>query len=186
MLEAMARVSSGKLGKVGAVIAGMAPQDRRAEQIALDQGLSHLAIVAAKVPQLAAAEDRIAAKLRELFVQVVPRDHYSLIHGELGADHVMLDKTMEPVLIDIEGMMFFDVEWEHEFTRMRLGERYGDLHFSVELDARRLSLYEIVRSLSLVEGPLRILQTDFPNRALMESIHTWHTTKVLRLAGATT
>lgn len=185
MLNGMARHTRPQLGKVAAVAAGAAPQDRRAEQIVLDQALAHLDTVAGKVPELAEARGRITEAVHGLFARVQPRDWYSLIHGELGADHVMLDGDGRPVIIDIEGVMFFDAEWEHEFTRMRFGASYEILGIDVELDRARLALYELARSLSLVEGPLRILETDFPNRDFMRGIVTWHTGKVLRLSGAT-
>jgi hypothetical protein len=46
---------------------------------------------------------------------VLPRAEYGLIHGELGPDHVLIDDHGHPVIIDIEGVMFFDVEWEHVY-----------------------------------------------------------------------
>ncbi len=186
MLNGMAMYRGPRLGKVAAAMSGQAPQDRRAEQIVLDQGLTHLASVAAKVPELGLARERIDAALRELHARVRPRDWYSLIHGELGADHVMLDDEGRPVIIDVEGVMLFDAEWEHAFTRMRFGKSYEMLGIDVELDPSRMALYELARSLSLVEGPLRILETDFPDRDFMRGIVNWHTGKVLRLSGADT
>jgi len=180
-LEGMAAHKKAALGKVGAVAAGLVPQDRTAPQVVLDQALRHLSLVIDEVPELKAAEDRITARLGELFARIVPRRDYSLIHGELGGDHVMIDSTGQPVIIDIEGLMFFDVEWEHEFTSMRLGPAYADLGFSLPLDPHRTALYALARSLSLVEGPLRISKGDFPNRDFMLGIARSHTAKVLRL-----
>jgi hypothetical protein len=183
MLNRMARHHSPSLGKVAGVVAGIAPQDRRAEQIVLEQALAHLAVVALKVPALGQTRERIEATVRELHSRISPRDWYSLIHGELGADHVMLDGAGQPVIIDIEGVMFFDAEWEHDFTRMRFGRSYEKLGVEAELDPARLAFYELARSLSLVEGPLRILETDFPHREFMQGIVNSHTGKVLRLSG---
>jgi hypothetical protein len=39
-------------------------------------------------------------------------------------DHVLIDAQGAPVLIDIEGLMFFDAEWEHAFLRLRFGRHY--------------------------------------------------------------
>jgi hypothetical protein len=64
---------------------------------------------------------------------------------------------------------------------MRFRKAYAGLCIGLDLDPARLDFYELARSLSLVEGPLRILETDFPNRAFMQGIVTWHTGKVLRL-----
>jgi Phosphotransferase enzyme family len=182
MLNCMARHTNPHLGKVAAVAAGTAPQRRCAEQIILDQALAHLSIVAGKVGALGQARERIGARVHDLFDCVRPRDAYGLIHGELGADHVMLDDDGRPVIIDIEGVMYFDAEWEHEFTKMRFGEACDQLGIDVDLDPARLDFYELARSLSLVEGPLRILETDFPDKDFMRGIVTWHTDKVLRLS----
>ena len=76
--------------------------------------------------------------------------------------------------------MYFDVEWEHAFTRMRFGRAYEPLH-APGLDPARLRFYEFAQSLSLIEGPLRIADGDFPDRDFMRGIANWHTDKVLRL-----
>ncbi|MGC5019168.1 hypothetical protein [Micromonospora sp. DT47] len=86
----------------------------------LDRALRHLAESVRRVDRIAALEHRLADLLRELFEAVAPRAGYALIHGELGTDHVLVDDHDEPVLIDIEGVMFLDVEWEHAFLELRL------------------------------------------------------------------
>lgn len=103
---------------------------------------------------------------------------YGLIHGELGPDHVLVDGDGGPVLIDIEGLMFFDVEWEHVFLRLRFGAHYHLLAVD-GLDERRMRFYQLAHHLSLVAGPLRLLDGDFPDRAFMQGIATHHTERVL-------
>jgi hypothetical protein len=100
---------------------------------------------------------------------VRPRSQYGLIHGELGPDHVLVDRRGQPVLIEIEGLMFFDVEWEHAFLRLRFGEHYRWLDHS-DLDEGRLTFYTLAMRLSLVAGPLRLLDGDFPDRDFMRGI----------------
>jgi hypothetical protein len=78
--------------------------------------------------------------------------------------------------------MFFDVEWEHAFVRMQFGSAYERMHVS-GLDAARLRFYAFAQSLSLIEGPLRIADGDFPGRDVMLGIAAWHTDEVLRLMG---
>ena len=73
------------------------------------------------------------------------------------------------VLIDIEGLMYFDVEWEHVFLRLRFHERYATLS-RVGLDPQRLDLFELAMRLSLVAGPLRLLDGDFPDQDFMRGI----------------
>jgi hypothetical protein len=49
-----------------------------------------------------------SSSIAELASAVPPRAQYGLIHGELGPDHVLIDRRRHPVIIDIEGVMFFD------------------------------------------------------------------------------
>ena len=65
--------------------------------------------------------------------------------------------------------MFFDVEWEHVFLKIRFGEQYRLLQ-RASLDERRMALYTLAMCLSLVAGPLRLLDGDFPDRDGMISI----------------
>jgi hypothetical protein len=79
---------------------------------------------------------------------------------------VLVTPSGEPVVIDIEGSAYFDVEWEHAWLQMRFGDAYAALR-PVDLDPHRLELYRYAQVLSLIEGPLRIADTDFPNRQWM-------------------
>jgi hypothetical protein len=54
--------------------------------------------------------DQVEQLVRSLSAAVEPRAEYGLIHGELGPDHVLVARAGRPVLIDLEGLMFFDVE----------------------------------------------------------------------------
>jgi hypothetical protein len=139
------------------------------EQLVLRRALGHLGGAAARVDRLAAAEHRLANLLQERRAAVAPRTEYGLIHGELGPDHVLVDDHDQPVFIDIEGAMFFDVEWEHAFLELRFHDDYRHFHTD-DLDGDRLRLYRLAMHLSLVEGPLRLLDGDFPHRAMMLNI----------------
>lgn len=107
--------------------------------------------------------------MSERHAAVSPRTEYGLIHGELGPDHVLVVDHGEPVLIDIEGVMFFDVEWEHAFLELRFGDDYRHLK-ATDLDDDRMRLYRLAMYLSLVAGPLRLLDGDFPHRESMHAI----------------
>jgi hypothetical protein len=139
------------------------------EDLVLRRALGHLTGAAARVDGIASAEERLASLLRERHAAVAPRTEYGLIHGELGPDHVVLDHRDEPVLIDLEGAMFFDIEWEHVFLELRFRDDYHHFHTD-GLDDDRLRLYRLAMYLSLVDGPLRLLDGDFPDRAFMLSI----------------
>jgi hypothetical protein len=115
---------------------------------------------------------------------VAPRQEYTLIHGELGPDHVLVDSG-HAVMIDIEGLMFLDVEWEHVFLELRFGPHYAVLaegHIK-ELDQQRLALYRLAIRLSLVDGPLRLLEGDFPHREGMLAIAESNAQAALALLG---
>jgi hypothetical protein len=82
------------------------------------------------------------------------------------------------VLIDFEGLIAFDVEWDHAWTRMRFEEDYPRLG-PVPLDDTRFELYRYAQVLSLIEGPLRIADTDFPDRQWMLDLAEWNIAKAL-------
>ncbi|MGW1757875.1 hypothetical protein [Streptomyces mirabilis] len=100
---------------------------------------------------------------------VRPRGRVGLVHGELGPDHVLVDEHGHPALIDIEGLLYFDAEWEHVFLRQRFQDDYAALR-AEGLDEDRLRLYRLAMHLSLVAGPLRLLDGDFPDPEFMRAI----------------
>ncbi|WP_433249337.1 phosphotransferase family protein [Streptosporangium sp. CA-135522] len=167
-----------KYGKLAAITRGKAPQTRRTEDIIVDRALGHLDAAATRDARLADAHDRIAGHVRHLRGVVTARETYGLVHGELGPDHVLVTPAGEPVMIDFEGLAYFDVEWEHAWLQMRFGDAYPVLR-PVDLDPHRLELYRYAQVLSLIEGPLRIADTDFPNRQWMLDLAEWNITKAL-------
>ncbi|MEU7591123.1 aminoglycoside phosphotransferase [Micromonospora sp. NPDC049230] len=165
-------------GKLATITHGATSQTRSAEDVVADRALGHLDAVATRDARLADAHDRIAAHVRHLRGAVTARRAYGLVHGELGPDHVFVTPDNEPALIDIEGLTYFDVEWEHAWLQMRFGDAYPALR-PVELDPHRLELYRYAQVLSLIEGPLRIAATDFPNRRWMLDLAEWNIAKAL-------
>lgn len=135
----------------------------------LGRALDDLAEAAARDARVATVNDRLEEVIGGLAGQVRPRTEYGVVHGELGPDHVLVDRHGRPVIIDIEGIMFFDVEWEHAFLRIRFDEQYRWL-YRAGLDESRLTFYELAMRLSLVAGPLRLLDGDFPERDVMMGI----------------
>jgi len=117
--------------------------------------------------------------LHSLADPIEPRAAAALVHGELGPDHVLLDHRGEPVMIDIEGAMYFDVEVEHVWMRMRFGEHYAKLRRS-GLDEDRLRFYQLCMHLDLVAGPLRIADTSHPERDWFRSLAEHHLQRALK------
>ncbi|MGO4419943.1 phosphotransferase, partial [Streptomyces sp. MCAF7] len=149
----------------------------------LDRALRDLAEAASRDPRIVAARDRLEERLLSLAAAVRPRAAYAVVHGELGPDHVLVDADGDPVAIDIEGLMYFDIEWEHVFLQIRLHDAY--LPLAVDgLDEDRLKLYMLAQRLSLTAGPLRLLDGDFPDRAFMAGIAEYNLKKTLELVRA--
>ncbi|MGW0709923.1 phosphotransferase family protein [Streptomyces sp. NPDC002643] len=179
-LEAMRRHRAPAYGKVAVVDGGGVSRGTSCEGVALERALRDLAEAAARDPRIAGARDRLAERLTALAAAVRPRAEYALVHGELGPDHVLVDADGNPVVIDIEGTMYFDVEWEHVFLRIRLHEAYRPLKAD-GLDEDRLALYTLAQRLSLTAGPLRLLDGDFPDRAFMADIAEHNLRQALEL-----
>lgn len=171
-LAAVHRHTSPRYGRPSA----LQPLDAPAvPDVVLHRALGHLEACCARVPRIAAERDRLETLLRQRHAVLAPRTTYSLIHGELGPDHVLVADG-RPVLIDIEGVMFFDVEWEHVFLELRFGSHHRPV---AGLDQARMSFYRLAQHLSLVEGPLRLLDGGFPHREAMRAIAEHNIGRVL-------
>ncbi|MDX2934507.1 phosphotransferase family protein [Streptomyces ipomoeae] len=168
-LESMREHRASMYGKVAVVDGGGTSRGTSCEGVVLDRALRDLAEAASRDPRIAGARDRLRERLLDLAAAVRPRAEYAVVHGELGPDHVLVDADGNPVVIDIEGLMYFDVEWEHVFLRIRLHDAYRPLEVD-GLDEDRLALYTLAQRLSLTAGPLRLLDGDFPDRAFMAGI----------------
>ncbi|MFJ9843502.1 phosphotransferase family protein [Kitasatospora sp. NPDC101155] len=169
VLGAMQRHQGPRFGKVALIDKGGTSEGSSCEQVVLDRALQDLSEAASRDTRITRSRDHLENVLRALAAAVRPRSQHGLIHGELGPDHVLVDRDGQPVLIDIEGLMFFDVEWEHAFLRLRFDEHYQWLDRS-DLDEHRLTFYTLAMRLSLVAGPLRLLDGDFPGRDFMLGI----------------
>jgi hypothetical protein len=174
-LEVMHRHTAPGFGKVALIEGGGSARGQSCEQVVFDRALGDLAEAAARDHRIGGVRGRLEDVLHSLAAAVRPRSRYGLVHGELGPDHVRVDRHGQPVLIDIEGLMFFDIEWEHVFLRLRFGEHYRWLSRG-GLDEQRLAFYLLATRLSLVAGPLRLLDGDFPDRETMFAIaeHNLH------------
>ncbi|MGW4562911.1 phosphotransferase family protein [Streptomyces sp. NPDC004561] len=182
-LRAMRGHRAPTYGKVAVVERGDTSRGTSCEGVVLDRALRDLAEAASRDPRIAGARDRLEERLLDLAAAVRPRAEYAVVHGELGPDHVLVDAGGNPVLIDIEGTMYFDVEWEHVFLRIRLHDAYRP-PAEDGLDEDRLALYTLAQRLSLTAGPLRLLDGDFPDRTFMAGIAEHNLRKTLELVHA--
>lgn len=187
LTDALARMRSYRaraFGKVALIDAGGTSAAASCEKAALDFGLRCLAEAASRDQRIADARHRLDQRLFDLVEAVRPRSELSLVHGELGMDHVLVARNGDPVVIDVEDLMYFDVEWEHVFFRLRHDARLFRRLSVAGLDEDRLALYTLVQHLSLTAGPLRLLDGDFPDRAFMRSVAEHHLRQALALVSA--
>jgi hypothetical protein len=174
-LAAMRGYRGPRPGKVSFVDAGGTPRWPTCEEAVLGLGLRCVA-EAGRDRRIADHGERLRDRLRDLAAAVRPRAEYSVVHGELGFDHVLVDADGNPVIIDIEDLMYFDAEWEHVYMRVRLGRDWARTVGVDDLDEDRLALYMLAQRLFLVAGPMRLLDGDFPDRAFMRGVieHNLH------------
>jgi hypothetical protein len=156
--------------------AGFAGQT--AAEFVLERGRRALAEAAARVPEIGARREALAEALISRFAATTPRREHGVIHEELGPDHVLVDDAGQPVLIDIEGTTIFDIEWEHAFLELRFGQLYPLLR-TVPLDEARMRLCRLTHYLSLVAGPLLLIDGDFPRPDGMREIAADNIPRVL-------
>jgi hypothetical protein len=182
-LERMRSHRAPAYGKVAVIDNGGTSRGTSCEGVVLDRALRDLAEAASRDPRVMGARGRLEERLLGLAAAVRPRTEFAVVHGELGPDHVLVDAAGNPVAIDIEGLMYFDVEWEHVFLWIRLHDAYQPLEVD-GLDEDRLALYMLAQRLSLTAGPLRLLDGDFPDRAFMAGIAEYNLKQALKLAHA--
>jgi hypothetical protein len=176
--DRMHRHQAAKIGKVTVAKHGDGDHGDRPEDVVLAQALRHLDEAAARAPRIAGARNEIEHVARSLADGLQARPTYSLIHGELGPDHVLVDDEGGAVLIDIEGVMFFDVEWEDAFIRMRFRDQARRLE-TAGLDEQRMRFYTLALHLSLIAGPLKLVDGDIPERDEYLEIAEAHTNRAL-------
>jgi hypothetical protein len=74
------------------------------------------------------------------------------------------------------------VTFKHVFLQLRFGRAYPLLRPG-DLDPDRLSLYRLAMHLSLVAGPLRLLDGDYPEREEMTQIAEYNLRQLLSHTG---
>ena len=93
MLNAMHARLSPCYGKVVFVRNGGATADRSSERVVLDRAHADLSEAASRDERIGRYRTQFSALLDELAAQVSPRAEYRLIHGELGPEHLLVDRA---------------------------------------------------------------------------------------------
>lgn len=102
---------------------------------------------------------QVEAKARECVHKLESRNEYTFIHGELGPNHVIVDKDNNAYLIDIEGAKFYDVEEKLSFLDMRFNKRLKKVADIV--DEQRMYFYYIGHCLGNLRGAVELKQKDY-------------------------
>jgi hypothetical protein len=185
LLDALHARTGPRFGKVALVDNGGSSYGGSCEEVVVGRALRDLDELTVREPRVAEAHGELTDAVGNLAARVRPRpDPPALIHGELGGDHVLVTSDGTLALIDIEGLMYFDAEWEHVFLRLRFGRHYDALRTrGPALDEHRLRLYRLAMHLSLVAGPLRLLEVgDFPDPEFMRGIAAHNLEEALTMA----
>lgn len=180
MLVHMHTVDHNVYGKISGINDNAVP----CHHLQLRDAEKQLAFLAQYANVIKDKEGLLAESLHTLESRIVRRDRYAFIHGELGPDHVLIGDKLEPYLIDIEGAMFYDLEYEHSFLAFRFGRLYDSYLRSESLDCHRMNFYRLYHHISCATGGLKLMQRGFPNQALAESIYTFNLKSALALVGA--
>lgn len=95
---------------------------------------------------------------KDLYAKIKPRKEYVFIHGELGPNHVLVNKNI--VFIDIECAKYFDKEYENSFLEFRFGDYYKYLQ-EENLDMDRMKFYKLSHHIGCLSGALKLTKEDY-------------------------
>lgn len=102
---------------------------------------------------------QVEAKATEYADKLEKRKEYTFIHGELGPNHVIVDKDNNAYLIDIEGAKFYDVEEELSFLDIRFNKMLKKAEN--EVDEKRIYFYYIGHCLGNLRGAVELKQEGY-------------------------
>jgi hypothetical protein len=182
MLRRMHDHPAPRFGKVAVVDDGLPVSGESGAAVILTRALGDVEEAARRDDRMRASRSALIDILHNLAARITAPAQIGLIHGELGPDHVLVSPDGAPVLIDIEGVAYFDIEWEHVFIRMRFGSHYEPLSRD-GLDPDRMRLFQLAMHISLVAGPLRIASGDHPQAAWFRDLAALHTGLALAMTG---
>ena len=93
-------------------------------------------------------------KVSKLVKKLIKSSEYTFIHGELGPNHVIVDKNNNAFLIDIEGAKFCDVEEENSFLRIRFNNTLEEV--TDEVDEDKMLFYHITHCFGNLRGAIEL------------------------------
>jgi hypothetical protein len=118
------------------------PYDISAQQIAYNFYNGELNIASGIDSDVAAIKDRISDLMKRKMsgTAEAKRQDYCLIHGELTPPHVFILDTGNIGIIDIEGIKYFDPEYDWAVINFMYGNA---IHLPENIDMKKLEFYKI-------------------------------------------
>lgn len=174
-IKKMHAVKSGRFGS----LKSNPPFSQTCENIIWQRTLNELEYSSKNVEEINKNKDGLIKILNRLYYDIKPRNYYSLVHGELGPNHVMVDDNLKPYLIDIECLMYFDVEYEHSFMEFRF-DNYNDYLKEEDLDPIRLRFYKLHHHIACVTGACKLLSRGYPDKDELEGMIEYNLREALK------
>lgn len=103
---------------------------------------------------------KVSKLLEQLAQKMTERDEYTFIHGELGPNHVIVDKNNEAFLIDIEGAKYADIEEEVSFLKIRFGSYYDAL-VKETFDFNRMAFNHLCHCVGNLSGAMELKSKQY-------------------------
>lgn len=102
---------------------------------------------------------QVESQAKDCAQKLEKRKKYTFIHGELGPNHVIVDKDNNAYLIDIEGAKYCDVGEELSFLDMRFNKILKEAESGV--DEQRMFFYYIGHCMGNLRGALELRQKGY-------------------------
>ena len=156
------------------------PRESRCERLVWEHVRPTLDLACEFNESIRSYRGQILVTLQSLLDAIEPRSVFSLIHGELGPEHIIVSPESEPYFIDCEGVRYFDLEFEHSLLRARFGSQYGTFE-RTDLDPNRMKLYALNHSIGWTAFASEAVTGDSVDREWATSVMISNTREVIRL-----
>jgi len=110
--------------------------------------------------EIKAVKQGILDALEHRRMSVPDRSHYSLVHGEAGPEHILVDQTGNPYLIDVDSVHYSDIESDHASLELLFGEDYHALRRD-DLDPRMMDFYRIALHIAYARGASQLVRKGY-------------------------
>jgi len=132
------------------------PNDIPAAQLVFDFTAEELNIASRLDNEVADIQSNLLHLMRQKMDEMMEmeRQEYSLIHGELTPPHVFILENGDVGLIDIEGIKYFDVEYDWAVINLSYGDR---IPLPESINNQKLEFYKLCWKIVHVSGAVDYL-----------------------------